>query len=234
MELWAEVGKTALAAVFSLAVLLVLTKLMGVKQVSQMTMFDYVVGITIGSIAAEMATEVSQTVASLTAMALYGGIAWGLSKLTERSLRARSVAVGKPKVLLDDGAIHRENLKRANMDMSEFMVCCRMQGYFDLGQIQTAVLEPNGAVSILPKESARPATPQDLELRPKQARMPMPFVMDGVLLKENIHNAGKEESWVHRTLLKQGYRSEKEVLLALWSGGEQMTIFPDGSEPKGA
>ena len=62
----------------------------------------------------------------------------------------------------------------------------------------------------------------------------MPFVMDGVLLKENIHNAGKEESWVHRTLLKQGYRSEKEVLLALWSGGEQMTIFPDGSEPKGA
>lgn len=231
MESLVDVGQVALAALLSLAVLFVLTKLMGVKQVSQMTMFDYVVGITIGSIAAEMATEVSQTVPSLIAMTLYGGVAWGISRVSERFLSVRSMVAGKPKLLLDGGKIHRENLKRGRMDISEFLLCCRMQGYFDLSQIQTAVLEPNGAVSILPRESARPATPEDLELRPRQTKMAVPFVMDGELLRENIHHAGKEESWVHRMLLKQGYYSEGNVLLALWNG-EKLVVFGDGSVPE--
>ncbi|MDY3281563.1 DUF421 domain-containing protein [Dysosmobacter sp.] len=210
----------------SIAVLFLLTKLMGAKQVSQMTMFDYVVGITIGSIAAELATELEQPALPLTALVAYGAAAYLISVLTNKSLKARGLITGKPLVLLENGVIRRENLKKARLDLNEFLTYCRINGYFDLNQIHTAILEHNGNVSFLPREQDRPATPEDLGSHPKQANVQTPFVMDGRLLRENIRKAGKEESWVHRALLRQGYRQESQVLLALWDGGEKLTVFP--------
>lgn len=226
MEILQDAGMTCLTAVLSIAVLFLLTKLMGAKQVSQMTMFDYIVGISIGSVAAELATELEQPVKPLVALIIYGVAAFLISELTSKSVRARSFVTGKPLILLDNGIIYRENLKKARLDLNEFLTFCRMSGYFDLSQIQTAVLEHNGHVSFLPKEADRPATPTDLDLRPKQSRVQVPFVMDGKLLEDNLKKAGKEESWVRRALLKQGYQDESAVLLAVWGEGEKMTVFP--------
>ena len=226
MAMQASLGGVALASVLSLAVMFLLTKLMGNKQVSQMTLFDYIVGITIGSIAAELATELENPERPLLAMLLWGLAAWGISILGNKSLRARAFLSGKPLVLLDQGVIDRKNLKRARLDLNEFLTYCRIAGYFDLNEIQTAVLEHNGSVSFLPKETDRPATPADLDLRPRQSLLQIPFIMDGRLLPGNIGSAGKEPSWVHRALLRQGYRDEREVLLALWDGGEKLTVFP--------
>ena len=233
MQILAETGSTVLTTVLSIVALFLLTKLMGAKQVSQMTMFDYVVGITIGSIAAELATELEQPHQPLTALVLYGLIAVGISLLTNKSLKAREVLTGKPLVLLEDGVIYRENLKKARLDLSEFLTYCRMSGWFDLSQVQTAVLEHNGVISFLPKEADRPATPADLGHQPKQSQVQVPLVMDGKLLEDNIRQAGKETSWVYRGLLRQGYKDEEDVLLALWGGGEQLTVFPMDPERKG-
>lgn len=226
MQILSDIGYTTLTTLLSIAVMFLLTKLMGSKQVSQMTMFDYVTGITIGSIAAELATELEEPAQPLTAMILYGLIAVAISLVTNKSLRARAVITGKPLILLEDGVIYRENLKRAHLDLSEFLTYCRIGGWFDLNQLQTAVLEHNGTVSFLPKETDRPATPADLDLSPKQSLVQTPFVMDGKVLEENLRKAGKEASWVRRTLERQGYADEAEVLLALWDGGEQLTVFP--------
>jgi len=226
LKVLADSGLTCLTTLLSIAVLFLMTKLMGVRQVSQMTMFDYLVGITIGSIAAELATELETPVKPLTALVLYGLTSYAISALTDRSLRARSLITGKPLVLLRNGVLYRKNLKKARMDLNEFLTCCRIAGYFDLTQVYTAVLEHNGTVSFLPAEKDRPATPADLKLSPKQSRMQIPFVMDGYLLRGNVRQAGKEESWVLRELLRQGYRDEKSVLLALWDGQQTLTIFP--------
>ena len=233
MQILAETGSTVLTTVLSIVALFLLTKLMGAKQVSQMTMFDYAVGITIGSIAAELATELEAPHKPLTALVLYGLIAVGISLLTNKSLKARELLTGKPLVLLEDGVIYRENLKKARLDLSEFLTYCRMSGWFDLSQVQTAVLEHNGVISFLPKEVDRPATPADLGHQPKQSQVQVPFVMDGKLLEDNIRQTGKETSWVCRGLLRQGYKDEEDVLLALWGGGEQLTVFPMDPERKG-
>ena len=225
-ELLNQVGMTGLTTLLSIVVIFLLAKLMGTKQVSQMTMFDYVVGITIGSIAAELATELEEPAKPLTALILYGLIAVLISVLTNKSIKVRTMVTGKPLILLENGVIYRENLKKARLDLNEFLTYCRIGGWFDLNQLQSAVLEHNGVVSFLPKEPARPATPTDLNLNPKQSQVQVPFVMDGVLLADNIHQAGKEESWVQRSLLRQGYKDEKNVLLALWDGGEKLTVFP--------
>lgn len=226
METLIQIGMTVLTTLLSIGVLFLLEKMMGSKQVSQMTMFDYAIGITIGSIAAELATELEEPAKPLTALIVYGVAAVAISILTSKSLKARAVVTGKPLVLLEGGVIYRDNLKKARLDLSEFLTYCRIGGWFDLNQLQSAVLEHNGAVSFLPKEKDRPATPTDLDLSPKQSQVQTPFVMDGKLLSDNVRQAGKEEAWVHRSLLRQGYRDEKEVLLALWDGGEKLTVFP--------
>ena len=226
MQYAAQVGLAALSSLLSIAVLFLLAKLMGTKQVSQMTMFDYVVGITIGSIAAELATELEEPLRPLTALIVYGVTAFVISILTNKFLKVRSMVTGKPLVLLENGVIYRENLKKARLDLNEFLTYCRIGGWFDLNQLQSAVLEHNGVVSFLPKETDRPATPTDLNLNPKQSKVQTPFVMDGQLLAENIRQAGKEEAWVRRALLRQGYKEEGDVLLALWDGGEKLTVFP--------
>ena len=109
MEILRSVGLTAAASAASILVLFLLTKLMGSKQVSQMTMFDYITGITIGSVAAEMATELEEPSKPLTALVVYGLAAVGISMLTSKSVRARSAVTGKPLVLLDNGVIDRDN-----------------------------------------------------------------------------------------------------------------------------
>ena len=225
-EILSQAGLTLLTALVSIAVMFLLTKLMGTKQVSQMTMFDYVTGITVGSIAAELATELEEPVKPLTAMVVYGLVAVGISIATCKSLKLRAWITGKPLVLLENGVIYRKNLKKAKLDLSEFLTYCRIGGWFDLSQLQTAVLEHNGTVSFLPKEKDRPATPADLDLTPKQSNVQTPFIMDGRLLRDNIRQAGKEESWVHRSLLRQGYQNEQEVFLAVWDGNERLTVFP--------
>lgn len=226
MEILIQIGMTILTTLLSIAVLFLLEKGMGTKQVSQMTMFDYTIGITIGSVAAELSTELEEPVKPLTALVIYGVAAVAISILTSKSLKVRAVVTGKPLVLLENGVIYRDHLKKARLDLNEFLTYCRIGGWFDLNQLQAAVLEHNGVVSFLPKEKDRPATPTDLNMNPKQSQVQMPFIMDGKLLTDNVRQAGKEEAWVHRKLLRQGYQDEKDVLLALWDGGEKLTVFP--------
>ena len=143
MEILQDMGGTVLTTLLSIAALFLLTKLMGAKQVSQMTMFDYVTGITIGSAAAELATELEKPHKPLTALVVYALAAVAISLLTSKSLKARAALTGKPLVLLENGVIYRENLKKAKLDLNEFLTYCRAGGWFDLNQLQAAVFEHN-------------------------------------------------------------------------------------------
>lgn len=107
-----EILKIIITSAVSLLVLFLLTKLMGSKQVSQLNMFDYIVGISIGSIAAEMATELDTPINSLTAMIVYGLIAAAVSLISQKSVGARKVLTGKPLILLNNGKFNRENMKK--------------------------------------------------------------------------------------------------------------------------
>ena len=221
-----DVIQVILTALLSLLVLFLLTKLMGNKQVSQLNMFDYIVGISIGSIAAEMATELEELQRPAIAMAVYGLVAAGISIWGNRSLKVRQFVTGKPLILMDGGVIYRKNLKRAKMDLNEFLMFCRIGGFFDLNQIQTAVLEHNGTVTFLPNALQRPATPADFSIQPTQEMLQTPLILDGCVLKENLKKAGRDLTWLERQLHDKGYHAPEEVLLALWDGSSQLSLYP--------
>ena len=130
-----------LTAFGSFCALFLVAKFIGHKQISQLDFFDYITGITIGSIAAEMATELEEPWKPLTAMVIYGGVTLLLSVISNKFPRARKYLNGTPTILMDHGKLYYQNLKKAKLDLSEFMVMCRQQGYFDLTNIETAVFE---------------------------------------------------------------------------------------------
>ena len=220
-----DILQVVITAFVSLVILFLLTKLMGNKQVSQMNMFDYIVGITIGSIAAEMATELESPLHPAVAMVVYALLAVVITWITAKSLTARRLLTGKPLILMDNGVIYRDNLKRAKMDLSEFLMYCRIGGYFDLKQIQTALLEHNGTVTFLPAAMQRPATPADFSLQPNQEQMQTPVILDGYVLSENLKKIGKDHIWLERQMHDKGYHEASEVLLALWDGSSQLSLY---------
>lgn len=217
--------KIIITSAASLLVLFLLTKLMGSKQVSQLNMFDYIVGISIGSIAAEMATELDQPVNSLTAMIVYGVIAAAAAFISQKSLKARKLLSGKPLILFDNGRFYRENLKKARIDINEFLMQCRSQGYFDLSQIQTAVMEFNGRMSILPVTLNRPLTPQDMNITPQQEHITTAVIEDGVIIEENLRHTGNNYIWLKKQLSEQGFKAPEDVVLAMCDSNNKLTIY---------
>lgn len=204
-----------LAALGSFVTLFLLAKFIGHKQISQLDFFDYITGITIGSIAAEMATELEEPWKPLTAMAIYGGITLLLSVISNRYPRSRKYLNGTPTILMDDGKLYPENLKKAKLDLSEFMVMCRQQGYFDLTSIQTAIFEYSGKLTILPVSSQRPVTPSDMDLAPEQELLFTELIMDGRILEDNLKRMGLDTIWLDKQLKEHRIHSPKDVFLAV-------------------
>lgn len=209
----------------SFAILFLSAKIIGHKQIAQLDFFDYITGITIGSIAAEMATELEEPWKPLLAMVIYGGITLSLSLISSRFPRSRKYLNGTPTILLDHGKLYYENMKKARLDLSEFLVLCRQQGYFDLTSIQTAIFEYNGKLTILPVTTQRPVTPQDMALTPDQELMFTELIMDGRILEDNLHRMGLDRTWLEKQLKQRHISTAKEVFLAVCDRNLKFVLF---------
>lgn len=210
----------------SVLTIFILTKLMGYRQMSQMSMFDYIIGITIGSIAAEMSTSLEDSFTQpLTAMIVYALAALILAWVTSKSIKARRVIEGEPLVLLNHGELYRSNFKKAKMDVTEFLAQCRINGYFDVSKLECAILEGNGRISFLPKVEERPLTPNDIQLTPEQDYLVANVILDGKIMEENLKNMGKDEKWLHTQITAQGAKETEDVLLATCNRSNQVTVF---------
>ena len=217
--------KLCLTAAGSFGVLFLVAKFIGHKQISQLDFFDYITGITIGSIAAEMATELEKPWKPLTAMVIYGGITVLLSFISSKFPRSRKYLNGTPTILLDHGKLYYENLKKSKLDLNEFMVMCRQQGYFDLTSIQTAVFEYNGKLTILPVSSQRPATPNDMGLAPDQELLFTELIMDGRVLEDNLKRMGLDATWLDKQLKQRHIHSPKDVILAVCDRNQKFVVY---------
>lgn len=221
-----DILKVVILSIVSEIVLFILTKLMGNKEISQLSMFDYIIGITIGSIAAEMATALeSDYMQPLVAMVIYAIVAIIISLMCEKSLKARRFIYGNSLVLLDNGKLYRKNFKTAKLDLNEFLVQCRVNGYFNLSDIKTAILESNGKISFLPKSTNRPTIPIDFNITPEPASIDINLIIDGRILHENLKNSGHDEMWLQKQLVSQGFEKPEQIFLATLDNQNNLSIY---------
>lgn len=221
-----ELFRIFITAVGSYIVLFILVKIMGDREISQMSMFDYINGITIGSIAAEMATALEDDfMKPLVAMLVYSTFAVVMAYVSCKSIKLRRFIQGRPLILLDHGRIYKDNLKKAKIDINEFLRECRVGGYFDLTKIRTAILENNGRISFLPVTSQQPVTAQQMNVNPPQETLVSNVIIDGTIIQENLRVTGNNQAWLEKQLHQQGISDISEVFLATCDSDNKLKLY---------
>lgn len=220
--------RALITAPVSIAVLFLLSKFIGNKQMSSLNLFDYINGITIGSIAAEMATaEMSDFWACLAALIVYVIIVMLCSWLSQKSTMLRRFLTGKSIVIFDRGKLYKKNFSVAKIDINEFLTRMREKGYFSLDDVETVFLEQNGDLSVLPKDKKRPATPDDLKIIVHQTRPESVVITDGKILEKNLAESGFNLEWLKKQLDNNRKRL-KDVFLGVCDDTGNLKIYQDG------
>lgn len=210
----------------SIVVLFILSKVMGRKQVSQLNVFDYIIGISIGSIAAEMTLNNEiDFFEGVFAISIYAVFAYLITLLTNKSIIARRLLIGCPTVLIEDGKLNYKALKKSKLDLNDFLQEVRIQGYFNLSEIEFAIMEANGQVSFLPKSNAQPVKRKDIKLKTSYEGLCCNAIIDGKIMINNLKEIGKNEEWLLTRLKNNHYKDINSLALVILDSKEKMTVY---------
>ncbi|WP_087974102.1 YetF domain-containing protein [Oceanobacillus rekensis] len=195
--------------------LLLMTRIMGKKQISQLTFFDYCVGITIGSIAATLSVDQNVKIATgLMALLVWGLFPIILAYMSLKSMWFTKMMDGTATIMIQNGKILEKNMKKNLFTIDELMLLLREKGTFKVSDVEMAVLETNGQLSVMLKTDQQPLTPHTLGIPSEPEHGPTILIMDGQLLDKGLKEHGYSKEWLLGEVQKQGAKDFKEVFLA--------------------
>lgn len=212
MHFWEMMARTT----FAFITLMILARLMGKKQISQLTFFHYVTGITIGSIAADIAAQ-SETPFMNGAIGL---IWWALltifvNYLTLKSRKARKLFDDSPTIVIHRGKISEQGMKKGRITLNDLNMMLREQSIFAVADVNYAILETNGQLSVMKKSAQEAATRKDVKAPSNEPKyIPTEIISDGKLIKENLTELKLTEEWVYEQLKKNGFSKVDQVYYA--------------------
>lgn len=216
-------------SILFILLLFMTTKVLGKKQISELSLFEYIAGITIGSIAGEVVTGLESNIYhGVLAMLIFGAVTLGVDVVSLKSKTFRDIVEGKGTVIIKDGKVLEENLKKEKYTVDELSALLRQKDIFRVADVEFAVLEPRGNLSALLKRENRPLTPKDLKMKMANEKEPQMVIMDGSILDEPLRSAGKSRRWLQMELEKLGVTLENVFLGQVDSYGElTIDIYDD-------
>jgi uncharacterized membrane protein YcaP (DUF421 family) len=221
-----EILTVALHSVIAISTLFVLTRLMGKKQVAQLSFFDYTIGISIGSIAAQFAIDPRISVVSgLTGLFVFALFAVLMSVISMKSYIGRKLLDGTPAVLIEKGKIIEKALKKSQLNINDLLEECRQKDAFDVNEIEYAVLETNGRLSVLKKPEHKTLTPKDMQITPPYQGLCTDIIIDGKVIKEHLAKIQRDEKWLEAELGKRNLMNFRDVLLAYVDGAGELRVY---------
>ncbi|MCG0277427.1 MAG: DUF421 domain-containing protein [Thermanaeromonas sp.] len=195
------------------AAILIYTRILGKQQVGQLTFFEYINGITFGSIAAALATDIDpdRTWLHFLGLTLFAALTWGAGYVALISRPTRKLISGEPTVVIHNGKILEQNMRKMRYNVDELAMQLRQKNVFDIADVEYAILEPDGNLSVLLKSQKRPLTPADLKLPTRYEGVPTELVVDGEILFENLKQVNLDEKWLEQQLKAQGVEDISQV-----------------------
>ena len=207
------------------SVLIAVIRLMGKRQIGQMEPSEFVVTMLVANLASiPMQEDGIPLLSGLIPILTVLGMELVLSHLSLKSIRFRKLLCGKPVILIENGKILQENLRRTRVTMDELTGHLREKDVLDPESVQYAILETNGNLSVFPYPKEKPASAKEAGVPVKKQYLPITIVSDGVLLHENLQVAGKNLSWLHRVLSQNGLTLADTWLLTV-DGGEHIRLY---------
>lgn len=209
-QLWLVTWKSALVFVM----LMVLTRVIGKKLLSQLTFFDFVIGITIGTIGGAYVVVMVKGMWVLLSPIILTVLTFLFGLISLKHLGFRKLIEGEPVVVIQNGKLFEKNMAKLRYHIDDLEMQLREKGIFNFGEVEFAVLEPHGQLSVLKKSQNLPVTPQDLGIQTKYKGMATELIKDGDLLKQNLSQNNLSEKWLFDELKKQNITNLSEVIYA--------------------
>lgn len=208
--------------------LLILSRVLGKTQVGQMTFHEYISGITIGSVAANiLAAEPELVWISYYVLVVFFVMTYIAAKLTMINRPLRKLIEGSPTMVIKNGQILEDNMRGMRYDIDELMSQLREKGILDLAEVEYAFVETSGALSVIKKPANQSVTKEDLNISPSQIKLPVVLVMDGEIIRENLRKAGVTEAWMKKELQKRGVVDLAKTVLAVIDSKGKLYISTD-------
>lgn len=210
MPEWVLVIGTSLLLII---VLFTFTKFLGPKQLSQMNVFEYITGIVLGGIVAHTTINPDVEIThAIIAMFVWFIVPFIVEKITLKNKAFRNFAEGKSTIFIQDGKVMEDNLKKAGFSTDDLLEKLRAKDIFLASDVEFAVLEPDGGLSVLPKKENRPLTPKDLGIKVAPAKEPQTVIMDGRAINESLANLNLNINWLETELAKLNVSIENVFL----------------------
>lgn len=211
-----------LATLIAFGVTFTMVRLIGKKQISTMTFWDLVSAIALGSLAANIIVNIDVPLwTSAWVVVLWGGLALLTGWVALQSRQVRALVQGMPVVIVSNGKVLEGVMRKERLNMDLLLTELRAAGVFSMADVEFAILEPNGKISVLKKSQVQPVTPKDLKLDTAYKGLAHTVLLDGQMLPQNLSRLGLTTEWLAAQLAKQGVDDPAEVLYA--------ELGPDGS-----
>ena len=212
--------------------LLLLVRLMGKQQVAQLTFFDYVVGITIGSMASTLSVQVNEnSFATLVGMGTWTVLAILLACIGVHNASIRKVVDGEATMVVKNGKILEKKLKQIRIPTDELLSELRTKGVFSIADVEFAMFEPGGKISVQKKSQKQPVTPSDLNIPTQYDGLPAVLIMDGTVLYDELRTLNLTKAWLHHQLGKQKINDVTEISLAQLDTKGNLYVDLKGDKP---
>ncbi|AEM78005.1 YetF domain-containing protein [Thermoanaerobacter wiegelii] len=208
------------------ALVVIFMRISGKQQIGQLQPYELVVAIMIADLVAiPMQNKGIPLVSGIIPILTLLVSQLFLSYLSIKSLRARAIICGTPTILVENGKILTSQLQKERYNINDLLEELRVKGYPNIADVEYAILETNGSLSVIPKSNKRPVTPQDLNLTPQYEGLPLPIIIDGRIMHQNMQKAGIDMEWLNAQLKMWKIQNVKEVLFASLDTNKVLTVY---------
>lgn len=219
-------------SIVSIILLFIFTKFSGKKQLAHLTFFDYIAGISIGSIAAQFAVDDTiPFIHGVVALITYSIVPIIVSYISLKSIKRRKLLEDVPTILIQNGKLIEKSLKKSKFTVNDVLEECRLKNAFNISDIEYAILETNGKISVQLKAEKQNVTAEDLKIKKKYQGILASVIIDGVILYDNLKLMSRDEKWLTDKLKEQKIDSASGVLLATVDSNGDIYIDLKNNDP---
>lgn len=219
--------------VFGFFALFILTKVLGKTQISQLTAFDFISAVILGELVGNALFDKNAGIAKMAfVITLWGVLLYSVEFIAQKFKRTRFVLEGKPSLIIHKGQMIREEMKKNKIDIPEVQQLLRDKDVFSVSEVEYAILETNGKISVLKKPAYQTPNKKELNVYPEEAYLPFTLISDGEIIEDNLIEAGLDHQWLNDELKRQHFHHIEDVFYAEYTKYKKLLIQPFVEKPK--
>ncbi|MEC5423580.1 DUF421 domain-containing protein [Virgibacillus sp. C22-A2] len=212
---------------FGFTALFILTKVLGKTQISQLTAFDFISAIILGELVGNALFDKEAGIPEIAfVIVLWGSLLYITEIISQKYKRTRSLIEGSPAIIIHKGKLIRDIMKKNKLDINQLQNLLRSKDVFSIQEVEYALLETDGTLSVLKKSSFQTPNKGDMNFPSHEVNLAVTLINDGEIIYDNLKEKGISEGWLYEQMHEQGYTDVKDIFYAEYIKGQDLLLFP--------